>query len=155
MSVQLNALSSPCVWCEKCSLFITMQWQYNQLSNNGNLAIYLSIHRHYRAKHSATALRFSKNPSGVVVEIIHFCSHALHFSTSYPLYFSHSSHTLALHGAISTLECHMPFSISFSWKNSNFMVRFNFFLQSSVFYFRAVRVQNALVAIFFGIYISF
>lgn len=63
----------------------------------------------YRAKYSP------KNPSGVVVEIIHFfCSHALHFSTSYlAIYFSHSStHFAWCHF---NTECHMPFSILFFW----------------------------------------
>jgi hypothetical protein len=31
------------VTSRNCSPFITMQWRNNQLSNNGNLAIYLSI----------------------------------------------------------------------------------------------------------------
>lgn len=138
-----------CVWCEKCSLFITMQWQYNQLSNNGNLAIYLSILGDSARRHSATVHVQSKNPSGVVVEIIHFCSHALHFSTSFPLYFSHSSHIHTLHGAISTPNVICPFYL-FSTCLKKFLSWWDliFFLQSSVFYFRPVRVQNALVAIF-------
>jgi hypothetical protein len=97
MAVQLNALSCPCRVCamRKVQPFVTMQWQYNQLSNNGNLAIYLSILGRDIARSILQRFYVRKIPR-VVVEIIHFCSHALHFSTSFPLYFSHSSHTLCM-----------------------------------------------------------
>lgn len=79
------------------------------------------------SRDSATALASpKKSPSGVVVEIIHFCSHALHFSTA--IFLTLITHTL--HGAILTPNV-IALILAMNEKKI-FMVRFNFFFCSLV-----------------------
>lgn len=77
--------------CRKVQPFATMQWQHNQLSNNGNLAIYLSISREHPAAAAfstalvARSLSLSLGSGCGNYSLLFPC---MHFSISY---FSHSS----------------------------------------------------------------
>lgn len=148
--------------CRKVQPFATMQWQHNQLSNNGNLAIYLSISREHPAAAAfstalvARSLSLSREWLWKLFTFVPM--HAFFYLLFLTLITSHSMwHFSGPFSTPNVICAQLNYCFSFFFRSEKtkiftFMVRFNFFLHT--YYPEITVLQNALVAIF-RIYISF